>query len=293
MTNLSGHTVFDHLAGAGVPLSASAVLADGLAAAVWDRDTGSAARYERPGHHTLSLYVSGGEGYARRVGRGLLPSLGSGSLCVMPQGATSDWEFTGAVRLFHLYVSRRAFERAVAETLDTDPARVRLCEATYVRDPVLEGVVRGALLPLRWDEPAERVALCHAGHALVALLAARMTDRLPRALARGGIAAAALRRVAELVEARLADPLAVEDLAAAAGLSAFHFARAFKQATGETPHRFVLRRRLERAKQALACGEPPARVAAACGFSSQSHFGARFREATGLTPGSYARVFGR
>ena len=290
MTNLSGHTVFDHLAGAGVPLSASAVLADGLAAAVWDRETGATARYECPGHHTLSLYVSGGEGFARRMSGGLLPSLGSGSLCVMPRGATSDWEFTGAVRLFHLYVSQQAFERAVAETLDADPARVRLREATYIRDPVLESVVRGALLPLNWDEPAERVALSHVGHALVALLAARMTDRVPRVPARGGLATAALRRVVELVETQLADPLTVEDLAAAAGLSAFHFARAFKQATGETPHRFVLRRRLERAKQALARGEPPAQVAAACGFASQSHFGARFHEATGLTPGRYARM---
>jgi len=99
MTNLSGHTVFDHLAGAGVPMSASVVLADGLAAAVWDRVAGTRARYERPGHHTLSLYVSGGEGYARRVGGGLLPSLGSGSLCVMPRGATSDWEFTQGLRM--------------------------------------------------------------------------------------------------------------------------------------------------------------------------------------------------
>lgn len=293
MTGLSGHTVFDHLAGAGVPLSASAVLADGLAAAVWDRDTGTEARYERPGHHTFSLYVSGGEGFARRLGRGLLPSLGGGSLCVMPRGTTSHWEFTGAVRLFHLYISRRAFERAVAETLGADPARVCLREATYFRDPVLEGVVRGALLPLRWDEPAERVALSHAGHALVALLAARATDRAGDAAARGGLAGPALRRVTELVEARLADPLTVDDLAAAAGLSAFHFARAFKQTTGETPHRFVLRRRLDRAKAALARGEPPARVAALCGFSGQSHFGARFREATGLTPGRYARLFGR
>ena len=148
-------------------------------------------------------------------------------------GATSDWQLSGAVRLFHFYVSHRAFERAVAEALDADPARVRLREATYFRDPVLEGVVRGALLPLSWDEPAERVALSHAGHALVALLAARMTDRIPRAPTRGGLAAAALRRVAELVETRLADPLAVEDLAAAAGLSVFHFARAFRQATGQ------------------------------------------------------------
>jgi len=54
----------------------------------------------------------------------------------------------------------------------------------------------------------------------------------------------------------------------------------------------VLRRRLERAKQALARGEPLAEVATACGFASQSHFGARFHEATGLTPGRYARVFG-
>ena len=55
------------------------------------------------------------------------------------------------------------FERAVADTLDADPARVRLREAIYVRDPVLEGVVRRALLPLRWDKPAERVALGHPG----------------------------------------------------------------------------------------------------------------------------------
>jgi len=50
---------------------------------------------------------------------------------------------------------------------------------------------------------------------------------------------------------------------------------------------------LDHAKQVLARGEPPAQVAAACGFASQSHFGARFQEATGLTPGRYARVFGR
>jgi AraC family transcriptional regulator len=74
-------------------------------------------------------------------------------------------------------------------------------------------------------------------------------------------------------------------LAAEAGLSPYHFARAFKRSVGSSPHRYVLRRRIERAKYHLAAGELSlAAVALACGFGSQSHFTARFRATTGLTP---------
>lgn len=74
-------------------------------------------------------------------------------------------------------------------------------------------------------------------------------------------------------------------LAAVADLSPYHFARAFKRSVGSSPHRYVLRRRIERAKYHLAAGELSlAAVALACGFGSQSHFSAHFRAATGLTP---------
>src|SRR5271165_5910592 len=131
MNRLHGHTVFDHLYGANVPLRASACLRAGISAALWDRDEIATAHYDTPSHHTLSLYVSGGENFHRRAGQALLPSLGPGSLCLMPRGASSAWEVRGPVRMFHLYISRQALDRFVAETLDADPAALALQERFY------------------------------------------------------------------------------------------------------------------------------------------------------------------
>jgi AraC family transcriptional regulator len=94
-----------------------------------------------------------------------------------------------------------------------------------------------------------------------------------------------LRRVLEYIEAHLEQDLLLRDLAKVADLSPYHFARTFKRSVGSSPHRYVLRRRIERAKYHLAAGELSlAAVALACGFGSQSHFTAHFRAATGLTP---------
>jgi AraC family transcriptional regulator len=155
--------------------------------------------------------------------------------------------------------------------------------------------VRSAVLPLSWDEPAERVAVTHAGQALLAYLAARFTSRgLNRLLARGGLSPRALRQVAEYVDANLDAAISIDDLAAVAQLSPFHFARMFKQSTGESPHGYVTRQRVAQARHLLAEGSQSlAEVALACGFSSQSHFTLRFREMTGVTPRQYSRSAGR
>lgn len=293
MTNLAGHTVYDHLAASGVPLRASAAFGDGFAGALWDRDETTTARYDAPSHHTLSLYVTGGAAFRRRLGTTQVPSLGPGSLCLMPREATSEWEVSGPIRMLHLYVSRQAFQRAVVQNFDADPDAVMLREIPYFRDDLLETVMRQTMLSLDWDEPADRVAVSHAAQTLLAYLIARMTDRGNHAhLARGGLSPTALRRVTEFVQAHLAEPLSIADLATQAGLSPYHFARAFRRSTGETPHAFVLRCRINRARNALAHGVPPAEAAALCGFSSQSHFTARFRTLTGLTPGQFARHLG-
>jgi AraC family transcriptional regulator len=149
------------------------------------------------------------------------------------------------------------------------------------------------VLPLSWEEPADRIAITQAGEMLTTYLAARCSEYQPRALfIRGGLAPVVLRRVQEYVEAHLEQDLTIEDLAAVAGLSPYHFARAFKRSTGFGPYRYVLRRRTERAKRLLAAGKIPlSGVAQACGFGSQSHFSARFREVTGLTPSQFGRCF--
>jgi AraC family transcriptional regulator len=64
-------------------------------------------------------------------------------------------------------------------------------------------------------------------------------------ISRGGLGPARLRRITDLVHAKLEDELGLDDLARSVGLSTTHFARMFRKSTGETPHQFVLRQRLE------------------------------------------------
>ncbi|GAB7082045.1 AraC family ligand binding domain-containing protein [Megalodesulfovibrio paquesii] len=81
----------------------------------------------------------------------------------------------------------------------------------------------------------------------------------------------------------------LETLAALAGLSKFHFLRVFKDATGLTPHAWLLRRRVRLGRQALERGLSPAEAAAEAGFADQSHFTRRFKAVHGLTPGAFLR----
>ena len=100
-----------------------------------------------------------------------------------------------------------------------------------------------------------------------------------------------LARALALVQDRLAESLRLDDLAAAAGLSPFHFCRAFKAATGLSPHRFVTLRRVAMVQNLLrrAPARPLAEIAAACGFAHHSHLTACFRKATGTTPALWRR----
>src|SRR4029077_13868405 len=107
-------------------------------------------------------------------------------------------------------------------------------------------------------------------------------------ISRGGLGPARLRRIKELVHAKLEDDLSLEEMARSVGLSTAHFARMFRKSTGETPHQFILRQRLERAKAMLLA--PDARildVAVACGFKTQQHFAQVFRDVWGVSPTEY------
>ena len=99
-----------------------------------------------------------------------------------------------------------------------------------------------------------------------------------------------LQRVRTFIEEHLHEQLELADLAAAVGISRFHFARLFRLATGESPMRYLLRMRIDRAKQLLSepCGLI-GDIALELGFYDQSHFTRSFRRLTGLSPTEFAR----
>jgi AraC family transcriptional regulator len=110
---------------------------------------------------------------------------------------------------------------------------------------------------------------------------------------RGGIDAGRLRLLEEFIDARIHNPISLSDLASLTGMSVFHFAHCFRQSTGVAPHRYVMRRRIERARQLLANPKlGVADVALRCGFSHQSHFSEVFRRMLGTTPKQYRIALG-
>jgi AraC-like DNA-binding protein len=102
---------------------------------------------------------------------------------------------------------------------------------------------------------------------------------------RGGLPPVLTQRICEYVESHLDQKIGLEALAAMAGLSTHHFARAFHQSVGMPPHSYLLSRRLDRAERMLRETELPlSEIAASTGFSDQSHLARHFRRRTGMSP---------
>jgi AraC-like DNA-binding protein len=103
-----------------------------------------------------------------------------------------------------------------------------------------------------------------------------------------GLSPERLKRVCDYIEAHLDDRLTLGDLAAVACLSPYHFSRSFKQAVGVGPQRYVMHRRVERAKALMRrTNHPLALIAQEVGFGDQSHLTSVFRREIGVTPGHF------
>ena len=95
----------------------------------------------------------------------------------------------------------------------------------------------------------------------------------------------------DFIEASLGTDIRLDELAAQACLSPFHFSRLFREATGLSPHRYVTDRRVQAARHELTHNDAPlVQIALDFGFGSQANFTRVFRKATGLTPGQYREL---
>lgn len=170
------------------------------------------------------------------------------------------------------------------DTLGVDPGR-------DVEDRTVYGLTQ-ALLPA-FDAPEEtsRLFCDHLAMSLTVHLATTygQGERVPPA-GSGGLSRAQLGRVLELIDADLSGDLTIAFLAKACGLSPGYFARGFRLSTGMPPHRWMLERRLDKAKDLIRSSRLTlAEISDLCGFASQSHMTRAFRKAHGLTPRAFRR----
>jgi len=255
--------------------------------------TTPATEFNQPAntHHLLVLYTRPPEEMEVRyegVKRYVPPP--AGSISLLPAGSPSRVRTSGCKDQLHVFLEPALVARVAAEAFDLDPARLTV--------PPLDGLdlphLRAAMAAVGAELTADGAGGQLAAESLASVLAVHLlrhvsAPRRPERARDGVLPQGRLRAVVEYVEEHLDAGPTLEQLAAVARLSVYHFARQFKRATGLPPHQFVILRRVERAQQLLQGGSDLslAEVAAHAGFSDQSQFSHHFKRLVGVTPGQF------
>jgi AraC family transcriptional regulator len=192
--------------------------------------------------------------------------------------------------ILRIYISQATLDELAFDRGRRRPNRFISCLGTH--DKVMHSLA-GALLG-RVEQPSEQSALFidHIGLAFHAHVTEVYGESAVAHYAMpGGLAPWQLHRALDFLNAHLDGDPTIAQLAAECRLSAGFFARAFKQSTGMSPHRWLMRKRIERAQDLLLLGRRElAEIAILCGFVDQSHLGRVFAQVVGQSPGRWRRV---
>ena len=232
----------------------------------------------------------------RRRGDGRLQQCEAvpGTIWLCPAGVREDMiRLYGEVReSIHLFLPAAPLSATALREIDVDPDTVGLHYEGGFRDPLIEQIARAIHGEMIDPAPGGKMLVETLATALGVHVLRHHSSLEPASIslpaARGALDPRRLRRVTDFIETHLDEGLTIEALANEACLSPFHFARAFKAATGTVPHRYLTDRRIGRARALIAEGRLPlAEIAEQCGFSSQPHFTRWFKRIVGITPGVY------
>lgn len=214
-----------------------------------------------------------------------------GSVSLLTREQASEWHWTENVEVLHVYLREELLRDLAAEALDGAIDAIELRDVLNVNDPVITqavAAIRGETdaAGLGGSLYAEAVGTQLGLHLLRNYATVNVCDRADH----GGLSPAQRRRVDECIDAALAEGLDLDALAGAAGLGLATFSRRFRQSFGCAPYAYVIRRRIERARELIERGSLPLKqVAPACGFTDQAHMTRLFRRHLGVTPGRLRR----
>ena len=211
----------------------------------------------------------------------------SGDLHINPGDRPIFQRWTSSPRILVIAMEQAFVKQIVDEAFDGKELELRT--QIGIRDPVIEGMAAAWRRELVERGAGGRLYAEGLGSALAVHVFRAYGDGLSRPPpAIGGLGALRLRRVVDYIEAHLAEDISLSDLAGLAGLSTHHFGEAFKVSTGTSPHRYLIERRILRAKELLLGAEQSiAEIAISVGFASHSHFTDNFHRLTGTTPSRF------
>ncbi|WP_430516842.1 helix-turn-helix transcriptional regulator [Bradyrhizobium yuanmingense] len=241
-------------------------------------------------HHVIMAYNGSMQRMERRTGRSVaIGTFRPGVLIVIPEGSSSRWDIPKPVDVVQLYLPHAVLKRVADEANTATP--IDLVERTAHHDPITSRLILSATDVLESNEALDTLFR----HQLIDLLATRLLAAhtgSPTTIqpTMGGLSPKVLLRATERLRSESDSDVSLAALASDAGLSRFHFCRAFKESTGLSPHAWLRQYRLEQAMSMLRdSDESVVSIAAALGYSSQTAFAAAFKKLTGETPSDWRR----
>lgn len=242
-------------------------------------------------HHFVSIHL-GGAKLLRRRGEGKTAErdVRSGAHSVVPAGAAFRWETAGPIDFAHFYFKPKVVDHVVASGFNRDPINIQIEDALGDADDMITSLALGLLEELESDERQQCYVEDMLHLLLCRILRLHSNARQTSPLAKHALAPFRLRRALDFIEAHLGSQISVEDIAAASGVSRFHFSRAFHETTGSAPYAFLLGRRIALGKMLLTDDSLPlANIATQSGFTNLGQFSRIFKRVTGSCPSSFRR----
>ncbi|WP_341487107.1 AraC family transcriptional regulator [Pararhizobium sp. A13] len=241
--------------------------------------------------HSIFLNIKGvariGESYldGRRVGFIQRPE---GSLSYIPPGCTwSGWDEGDQTASFLLISVERDFVHSLFEKM---PRAGPLRPDLGFKDLSIQFAARKIASELKQDDPASGLMVESHVSAMFAQLLRR--SNITHKISKGGLAPTVLKRIVDKINLSTDQAITLTELSEDAGLSLFHFCRAFKQSTGHSPHAYLNRSRLQRVSDLLRTTDISiTEIALACGYSSASHMSTSFNRQLGVPPIAYRKAW--
>ncbi|WP_113000443.1 AraC family transcriptional regulator [Rhizobium sp. Root1203] len=215
--------------------------------------------------------------------------LSAGAFSFLDLRQRSSALFRAPVRTVLFHLPKAIFKEISDESGGPQIDELMLRPGRPYQDKVVAALAQAFLPALEQPDHASRLFVDHVARAL-AVHALQTYGGLAVPRCRGGLAPWQRRRLLELLDANLGGDLTLADMAGACDLSTRHLVRAFGESFGMPPYRWLMMRRIERARALLGDGRMSiAEIALACGFADQSHFTRAFTKATNLSPAAWRR----
>jgi AraC family transcriptional regulator len=223
-------------------------------------------------------------------GRTVGTDAGAGQLSLLTPEVATRWVFDEPGDVALVFLRGEVFDRAITEGTGRSRGAVEIAPRFAIRDLVLERIAHRLLKETSEPSPASSLVADELAEELAVHLLSSHSN-LSRPQGRSyTIAPSKLRRALEFMSANIHSEAPLVDIANAAGMSLFHFAKAFKQATGQAPHQYLTEQRLLRARALLHNKRlSVSQIAGSVGLS-HSHFTTVFRRQMGMTPTKFRDV---